>query len=551
MRLGALLVLLHFVLALNAEAQVIPVGDLVERAWRLEELRGERPLTPALMIRPLAPVSGADSLGGRQSSLLGPSRKVRFVEAGLWVPTSRTSFNSGRPYGPNLGATWQGAGATQTVTGGAWVKVGPVSASVQPTLFHTRNADHTVFGYVSTARGNARSLVERGRAPSHTYGAVYFGIDLPERMGAFPYSKFDWGQTYVRADLGPFVVGAGIQNQWLGPGNRYTMLFTNNGPGFPQVFAGTGRPVRTPLGQMHFNWFFGEVVQSPYFTLQVLDSVRYLTGASFALNPAHFPGLTVGIGRTISGFYLDNFRRVDYLQALGWPSNELSSGEDDDQRDQMGTTFFRWVFPRDQFEVYGEFGLGDFRQIDGDLGARDFLVHPDHQRGFVLGMTKLNRLTARRDLRIGVELASLEGTKTEVIRGHRSMYSHGRVAQGHTHRGKALGAAIGPGSSSQRIELDVLEGNNEVGFFAERMVLHNDVVYFMRNRLTFYNSHYVTTLFGARALRDTRWARVGVELSRSSALNFDFTYQKDGYSNWYLSVFVQPRYPFVRRGTTP
>jgi hypothetical protein len=113
------------------------------------------------------------------------------------------------------------------------------------------------------------------------------------------------------------------------------------------------------------------------------------------------------------------------------------------------------VLPNDGFEFWGEWGRAEF-----PVSPRDFLVHPNHTQAYTLGLQWLGEPRWRDTrLRVQAEATFLEQSTTFRQRLIGSWYTSRAVDEGYTHRGQVLGAAIGPGSSSQFIGL---------GAFAEK-----------------------------------------------------------------------------------
>lgn len=148
-------------------------------------------------------------------------------------------------------------------------------------------------------------------------------------------------------------------------------------------------------------------------------------------------------------------------------------------RDRYGSVFFRWVMPRGQLEVYGEYG----RNVKPENG-RDWMVQPTYSRGYVLGFRKLVPLGfASGDyLQLGAEATELSMNNTYYAKGIRRVYptwyTHHVVRDGYTHRGQVLGAGIGPGSNVQTANIAWVRGFKQIGFELERFV-HNEDFFYM------------------------------------------------------------------------
>jgi hypothetical protein len=115
-------------------------------------------------------------------------------------------------------------------------------------------------------------------------------------------------------------------------------------------------------------------------------------------------------------------------------------------------------------EVYGEWA-----RFEQPASFRDFLEFPQHTRGHTLGVQWVHERGPETALRIQAELTDLEPSPTWRHRFNASTYTSRVVPQGYTHRGQTLGAAIGPGASSQWLASDWLAARWRLGAFAGRV----------------------------------------------------------------------------------
>jgi hypothetical protein len=145
---------------------------------------------------------------------------------------------------------------------------------------------------------------------------------------------------------------------------------------------------------------------------------------------------------------------------LRWFDVLANTGQPDDRsvtdssvalgRDQLISLFGRWVLPNDGFEVYFE-----WLRASMPVSFRDFLTDPSHSRGYTVGLQWLAPADSRgRAIRLQGEVTNLEQDASFRYRPIGSIYTSRVVPQGYTQRGQSLGAAIGPGSSSQFLAAD-------------------------------------------------------------------------------------------------
>src|SRR5690606_22671650 len=94
------------------------------------------------------------------------------------------------------------------------------------------------------------------------------------------------------------------------------------------------------------------------------------------------------------------------------------------------------------------------------------------------------------------------------------------IPQGYTQRGQVMGAAIGPGSSSQFLGADYLGERWQLGLFAGRIRWDNDAYYLTQE--PFPLDHDVSILGGLRGGARLGGAWIDLELTRAKRMNFLF-----------------------------
>jgi hypothetical protein len=95
------------------------------------------------------------------------------------------------------------------------------------------------------------------------------------------------------------------------------------------------------------------------------------------------------------------------------------------------------------------------------------------------------------------EVTYLEESAAITDRPGKSYYVSRSVVQGYTQRGRTIGAAIGPGGSSQWLGIDYLAPAWSAGLVGGRIRWEDDVYYDKEDRL--YLAHDVSVFGGVRA----------------------------------------------------
>lgn len=380
------------------------------------------------------------------------SRRMEPAATGrLWARVlplaARLGFNSAFPYGTNDRSVWAGRGFTYAAEGGIALSLGPLSAVLHPMAFRAENRAFTLHPNGETGR-----LIYAD--PQHSTL-----VDLPQRFGSEPYGRIDLGQSTVRVDLVGLVAGVSTANMAFGPMGNYQLLLGANGPGFPHVFAGSGRPLNVGIGRLHARAFWGTLDQSDYSPMEgsrhyssrlEAGTKRFTTGLVGSFQPRGIPGLELGgarffhmiwpregVPRSYLTAAFGSVVKVDVPQLVGLTDDRGGTSN------QLASVFARWVLPGNGFEMYGEYGHDDH---NWDL--RDFVQEPDHSRMYALGVRKV----------LSVDAAGLSGLRAELVnyqlptlgrnRAEGAIYIHDLLRQGHTVMGQPLGADAGVGSGA-------------------------------------------------------------------------------------------------------
>jgi len=426
-----------------------PVGSEAESYLRLLQTVGAVPLYP-WSIRSFSPreldrlVPSGD--GGPWSARYSGTPVATDGLRGGWLPLSTQGvYNTGFPYGSGGGAIWAGRGLTAAMEGGAWMRFGPLSATVAPIAYWVQNQD---FPLESNGMDGRLEYADR------TYPEL---IDAPRRFGSDSYWRVDPGQSTVRIDLPVVTAGVSTANQHWGPAIDYPILLGNNAPGFLHGWLGTSEPLDLWIARVHGRIVWGRLEQSDYAVSEGLASRRFMSGILGVVSPRGVPGLEIGVARFFhetwpeGGPSASNFLRPlnaflkERLPDTGFLPGFPGSSPDN----QLASAFFRWVFPASGFELYGEFG-----REDHNWDFRDFLLQPDHNSSYMLGFRKAWEMESGSLLSVRGELINAEISHLARVREQTHFYLHTTVRQGHTHRGQILGAPAAFGGAGATISAD-------------------------------------------------------------------------------------------------
>lgn len=427
--------------------EAVVVGSEAETYLRVLQVAGEAPAYPWSArafsrgeVERMLPDSAHP-----WSARLGGGGSARGMGAGLLRPAARVTYNSTFPYGFNDGAAWAGRGVTAEVRAGVSARWGALSLRVEPVVFWAQN--------------QAFSLLANGDSGRLVYGDGLSprGIDLPQRFGPGSYARLDPGESSLRVDALGVAAGVSTASQHWGPASDHPVILGNNAGGFPHLFAGTAAPVNVGVGRLHGRVVWGSLRQSGWSSVQGHGSRRYATGIVAVFTPRGAPGLELGATRFFHvPWRQGGLKGSDLLKAFeGITKASLdSTGVGPDGRssvdNQLASAFARWLLPAAGLEVYGEFG-----REDHSWDLLDLTLEPDHGSGYMLGFRKAWSRGPARLVSLRAEVLNTQPSHIVQVRNQPPFYRHTFAAQGHTHRGQALGSAFGYGGGASVVGVDV------------------------------------------------------------------------------------------------
>ena len=307
-------------------------------------------------------------------------------------------------------------------------------------------------------------------------------------------------------------MGVSNENLWWGPGVQYSLVLTNNAPGFLHYTIQSRQPIQTAIGSVEAQFIGGSLKNSnlapsennnPFAAQWYIPkdtNNRYVTGMIVTLNPKWTKNLFIGISnmayiyeRDMNGLEdatpLTNFTKFTKLK----------------KRPALGAVFLRYTLPKDHAEVYFEYGRND-------RGATPInILYDSVATGYVGGIRKLFLLPNSQKygaISLNIEVVQLKLPQanliwnTSLLAKQSSWYTNSQVRQGYTNRGQILGSNVGPGGSGQTIHLAWVKGYNKIGIGVDRLSHNKDFYYYNYfNGLTYpgpnfkYWSDFTYTLY--------------------------------------------------------
>lgn len=426
-------------------------------------------------------LSGSDSLGSSIRPILDTDTSGNSHFTLDFLPVfSISQINTRRPYGWGDMLMVPNVGFQQYLSTGIHGKFKFLSIKVQPELDFAQQKAYLGFGKVYE---------------SNIYLDRYFvwgNGDFPERFSKGTYTKFWWGQSHLMLSFGSFESGISTEYIWWGPGQFNSLSFSNNAPGFPHITFKTKKPAKTFLGYFETELLIGELASSKMnpsqndslnslYAKNLPEGNRYLNALMISYQPKWIPNLRLGFARTFQVY--DSIPRNsfgDWLPVFEAFQKEkkFENGNtvdyDGNGRDQQVVIFGDLRFPKNQIELYFEYGKRDHA-----YNWREFKLNPEHARAFLFGFLKLIDIPKMNyKLQIRAEITQQQESINRLVRysnsgvsgsgGRNSWHEHAQ-ARGFTNFGQGLGVGVGQGGNVQTIELALIDGYNKKGVLLERV----------------------------------------------------------------------------------
>lgn len=470
-RLLFVLVIISFTLIpVSLYSQTLPVGNLVDKQFRLLQLYSDSVSNTSYLNRPVwneqyqqllkDPSILSDSWWTK--SFISYHHQLPFnFQAGFISPQLNQTYNSTLPFGSNNGAAWYGKGITGELRGGVFLTSDYLTITLYPHFVWTQNSSF-----------REPRFIPRRSNGEPTYQGIISGIDYPFRFGPSSISTADWGDSSIRLHYKNIEMGFSSEKLWWGPGVQNALIMSNNAPGLKQVFFGTRYPIKLPLkmGHLEFRLTGAFPEDSDYYPSS--SPHRYTSGTLLIYSPGFIDGLHIGATRLSHMYIPEDGLTIPQLFS-SQPFAERQRAMNNSDENEMASVFFRWVLKKSSAEFYGEY----FRE-DSFYDLRDLYIQPDHDRAYTIGFQKIIKAVKYFDfIKVNAEINNLVPNRIDEVRPQTWYYRHSRVRQGHTNRGQILGASIGPGSGSQFIGLESYFSKGMIGVFFQR-VEDNDYHFF-------------------------------------------------------------------------
>ncbi|MEO7360097.1 MAG: capsule assembly Wzi family protein [Gemmatimonadaceae bacterium] len=481
--------------------EVTSIGSETEERQRLSQLVG-------------------DSAGGtspfRSLSVLSPKRTSLFT---LLPPEVRTTHNSAIPYSLNDGAMWAGRGTSTLYTAGVDVRVRMVRLVLAPQFTTSQNRSFQTIPY-------PQGTPEDRDVWANPFYPTQQSLDFPMRFGDHKISRGDFGQSSLTASVHGVDAGVATENVWWGPSQRNAIVLSNTASGFAHLFVQTQDGLQTPVGRFDAQYLLGQLKESDFFDDNPANDVRSLSGLIASYTPSRFRGFNVGFSRVViapgKNGHINLSDLDNVFRDVGHPNTTATDIKKGAGADQITSLFARVVIPNAHFETYAEWA-----RFEWPLSLRDLLETPGHSQGYTLGLQWARALPRSLTLKLAGEGTYLEPDASVRRRPVPTSYTSRSVVQGFTNRGQLLGAAIGPGASSQWAAVDVFGARFRAGGYLSRIRWDNATLW--TPIVPQLKNEDVSVIGGLKGSVTFATFRLGLEYAQAARLDYLYQDRNDNY----------------------
>ena len=493
----SILLLLLVMIAMQSNGQNISLDqDLrTDQARRLQLLALNdtmgKPLvdsTLSFMLQPIQMQRGSNPLKYSKSFFVKEHGAI--IKFALLPVQFNQQYVSSIPYQELDGPMLPSSGYQYMASAGVYAKLGPLSIQLQPQFVSAQNNDFTNI------------------------------------TGTPSFQKMYWGNSSVRLNVGPASVGVSSENLTWGPSIFNPLIMSAHAPGFVHATFNSTRPLNTFVGS--FEWqvigAYLDPMDAKYKNLAEVGSAiapgrRYYNGGMIVYSPKFIKGLSVGVVRIVQepeSVILYNNQYFPLINNVARANDTNYNIEQD--RDQYGDFFMRYLMPQANAEFYMEWGRND-----AYFNLRDAIQRLDHSRAYTLGFQKLFQVSAdkKKYWQLISEYTRMQQPPSWPLISAGSWYVHSRAIQGYTNEGQIMGATLGLGGNGQTLRISKFDGLKRYAFQLNRVT--HDAVFF-EEALAYTNpslSKWVD--YGIRIMADMPYK--GYILSGTIGLKRSFNYQ--------------------------
>lgn len=447
-------------------------------------------------------------------------------------------YNSHHPYNRNNGSLIPNRGFQHLISFGIASRIGPLEIVIKPEHHYAQNIKFDGFWEGHYDEIWAKRYVGWNRS------------DIPERFGDKRINQNLLGQTSIKFKFNKFEIGFSNENLWWGPSLRNSIMLSNHSRGFKHISFNTTSPIKSKIGNFEWQLITGRLELSGYpppgsnrifqgrklwipehNQAQSGPDWRYYQALIITYKPKWLNDFYIGTIRwaqLYGGFLEGKYNWFDQKPGY-FPlfsnlfKSDPSLANVQQQIDEAGGVFFRWLMKESMLEVYSEFHYNDSK-----VNLRDLLIDTDHSRAFTLGFRK----GFKNNYIFSWEWTQMEQTAGRILRSAGSWYYHFMINSGYTNYGEVMGSSIGPGSNSQFFEILKHSDNYRASLSFEVVENDNDFYYYAFESAKDFRRYWKDLNFS-----------IGFEKRiKNFWINSKMIYQRSLNYQWQLEDNIEPYY---------
>jgi hypothetical protein len=368
-------------------------------------------------------------------------------------------------------------------------------------------------------------------------------IDMYWRFGSSPFSKFSLGQSSLRYQDDNFSFGVSTENIWWGPALHNSLVMSNNATNFPYITFNTVKPLKTKIGSFEGQIIYGNLENPQYEhpdhermkTIWLAGiakkdtSDRSIAGFVATWSPKWVKNFYMGLASSTSAY-----RNSVNRKAVSFPFFTSYKPI------KLGSFFLRYNMPKDNAEIYFEFGRAD------KMATPFNIIKDSIPMGYTAGIRKFMPIFhGKSHFFIGMEITRLELPDPRLVFTPNSpfglpltnsWYTASDITQGYTNNGQVIGAWIGPGSNSQTIQFGWMKASKKIIITGQRVQHNNDFYYYnyltndLRSNYQNPNKHWADVSATAQFQYNIRNILLSAAWSYTSLINYRWVKLDGGFS---------------------
>ena len=349
-------------------------------------------------------------------------------------------------------------------------------------------------------------------------------IDIPDSAIFQDYQWFA-GQSFVSIHSKSIQLKFSSENKHWGPGKYDALLLSNNAPGFLHFGLSTYEPLKTPIGELRFEWLLGKLKNSglipadtsirdrgSYLYLAKRPQQRLIGAFNISIEPIGIPGLELGFSNAVQQ-YIHNYRFDDLFGGVSSIFTKFEGPADNVPKQQLQSLSIAYSFFESHAKLYFEWlnQKPSLRLLDGKQS-------PINKRAWLAGFSKFWPTQADRGWLLDLEFTQLEQPIENTLVEGPGIYTDAYIRHGYTHWGESLGSVLYSGSNRQTFSFGFRSTQTKVALLFQRINNNNDFYFYHFSYSGDFRRNWIDLVTGIQA-----YAGLSDHVSLKLHINYIYT----------------------------